>query len=335
MLSYLIKTTSDIEVIFLIIGGLSIFLFGLNLTKENLKNLASKRLEHYIAHFTNTTLKAFMTGIITTVLIQSSSGVTAIVVSFIASGYLSFPKGLAIMIGANVGTCTTAFLLGVNIENASLIIISLSSFFCFIFKSKQKKQVCEAFLGIGLVFLGLQLMGFGFDIVASSPAFANLLTKYADNFTFSFLLGIVLTFIIQSSSAIIGLLEQIYASGLLSLTSSIAILLGSNIGTTLTGFLSTISTNQDAKKAVVANIIFNVLGAILFIAIIPLFTNVLMLLYKQGIAPTKELIIAFSHLIFNVVTVILAYIFFDRLVDLTNIFFVPSKRSKKAISNLR
>lgn len=332
MLAYFINSKSPLDTLFLIVGGLSIFLFGLNLTKENLRELASKRIESTIHRFTNTTFKAILTGVGATVIIQSSSGVTALVVGFIASGYLSFERGLAIMIGANLGTCTTAFIFGLDIENASLIIISISSMCCFLSKSTQKKRVCEACLGIGLIFLGLQLMGFGFDIVAKSSYFKTLLLHYSSSFTFSFFLGIALTFVIQSSSAIVGLLEQIYGAGLLTLTSSIAILLGSNIGTTLTGFIATVNTNPEAKKAVVANVIFNILGAILFIPFTSLFVHALNYLVTSNIASTPELVIAFSHLIFNVVTVFLAYFFFEQLIGITNMVYKTPIKTKKVIS---
>lgn len=331
MLNYIIKTSSNSDIIFLIIGGLSIFLFGLGLTKENLKSLASKRLEFFIQNFTNTTLKAFIVGIVATVLIQSSSGVTAIVVSFIASGYLTYRQGLAIMIGANIGTCTTAFLFGINIEDASLIIISIASILCFLSKKSNQKLVWQAILGIGLIFLGLQFMGAGFDYVARSKTFSTLITTYANNFTFSFILGVVLTFVIQSSSAIIGLLEQIYAAGLLDLTPAIAILLGSNIGTTLTGFIATISTNKEAKKAVFANVIFNFLGAILFILVLPLFVYSLNYLEHINVASTPELVIAFSHLIFNVVTAVIAYFLFNYLIKLTDYLYDYKKKTSKKI----
>jgi phosphate:Na+ symporter len=324
MLNYFIITKTSFDTFLIIFGGLSVFLFGLNLTKENLKALASKKLEYYISNCTNTTLKSFVVGIVTTVLIQSSSGVTAIVVSFIAAGYLSFPQGLGIMIGANVGTCVTAFLFGINVEDGAFIIIIIASILSFVFQDKHKRMIFQAILGIGLIFLGLQFMGFGFDTISKSESFVNIMSKYAnDNFP-ALIIGTILTFVIQSSSAIIGLLEQIFASNLISLKPSLALLLGSNIGTTLTGLIATIATTKEAKKAVIANIIFNILGVILFIFLLTPFSNCLTYLDSIGVITSPELMIAFAHLIFNVVTVILAYIFFNYLIIFTNYFFKSS-----------
>lgn len=331
MFNYIITTNSNIDVFILIFGGLSVFLFGLNLTKESLKSIANAKLEYFIFNCTNTPLKSFLVGIITTILIQSSSGVTAIVVSFIAAGYLSFPQGLGIMIGANIGTCTTAFLFGLNVENNALLIIFIASILSFFFSSDNKKRVCQAILGIGLIFLGLQFMGFGFDIVGKSKTFVLIMEQYANKNFPALIIGVLLTFIIQSSSAIIGLLEQIYAADLISLKPAIMLLLGSNIGTTLTGLIATISTNNEAKKAVIANILFNILGTVLFFFLLSPFAVLLEFLKQKGLINSKEFMIAYAHLIFNVVTVVLAYFFFNQLVNLTNKCFNLRIKSKKII----
>ena len=331
MLNYIIIANSSYDIFILIFGGLTVFLFGLNLTKENLKSIANKKLEYFIFNCTNTPLKAFVVGIITTILIQSSSGVTALVVTFIAAGYLTFKQGLGIMIGANVGTCTTAFLFGINIESHALTIIFVASCLAFFITNDTKKVICQAILGIGFIFLGLQLMGFGFDLVGKSPSFMKIMKEYANKNFPALIIGILLTFIIQSSSAIIGLLEQIYAADLISLKPAILLLLGSNIGTTLTGLIATIATNKEAKKAVVANILFNILGTIIFIIFLSPFASLLGYLKHQELIKTPQLMIAYAHLIFNVVTVFLAYIFFNQLIHLTNLCFNINPRNKKII----
>ena len=329
MLNYVIIANSNFDMIVLIFGGLAVFLFGLSLTKENLKSIANKKLEYFIFNCTNKPIKAFTVGIIATVLIQSSSGVTAIVVSFIAAGYLTFKQGLGIMIGANVGTCTTAFLFGLNIEGQALTIIFLASVLTFFFTTDNRKRLCQVLLGIGFIFLGLQFMGFGFEMVGKSPSFINIMERYANKNFPALIIGIILTFIIQSSSAIIGLLEQIFAADLISLKPAILLLFGSNIGTTLTGLITTIATNKEAKKAVIANIIFNVLGTLIFIIILGPFAYLLEYLKASGLIKTPELMIAYAHLIFNVVTVILAYFGFNQLIALTNLCF--KERNKKTI----
>jgi phosphate:Na+ symporter len=331
MFNYVITPNSQFDLFILIFGGLAVFLFGLNLTKENLKKLANKKLEYFIFNCTNTPLKAFAIGIITTTLIQSSSGVTAIVVSFIAAGYLSFSQGLGIMIGANIGTCTTAFLFGLKVENNALLIIFLA-FLLSSFCTNNKKLLFQALLGIGTIFLGLQLMGFGFETIGKDPTFITIMKFYANKNFPALLLGIILTFIIQSSSAIIGLLEQIYAANLISLQPAIMLLLGANIGTTLTGLIATIATNTEAKKAVIANILFNIFGTILFIILLNPYAYLLNLIKQKNIITTPELMIASAHLIFNVITVVVAYFTFDYLIKLTNTIFSLNLKNKKVIS---
>ncbi len=308
------------------VGGLSVFLFGLNITKENLKKLSSNHLNKLIDKCTDNNFKAFLTGLITTILIQSSSGVCAIAITLIASGHLTFKKGLGIMIGSNLGTCISSFLFGINIEEYSLIIIVIGALFFFPSKKLKTQLISQIIIGIGLLFLGLHLMGSAFEIMANQPKFSHLIIQYVNNNFISFLIGILITFIIQSSSAIIGVLEKIYASDLISLSPAILLILGSNIGTTLTSFISTINTNKDARKAVVANVLFNIIGAILFIIILPIFIKFLIFFKSQNIIRSKELMIAFAHLIFNLVSVILGYIFINQLINLTN--FITNEKKK-------
>jgi phosphate:Na+ symporter len=333
MLAINIIPRNDFDIFLLTIGGLSIFLFGLSLTRENLKELGNSYLEKVIQKSTNTKLKAFIVGFISTVLIQSSSGVTAIVVTFIACGYLTYPQGLGIMIGANLGTCVTAFLVGINIQEWSLTIIIIATVAICIFKKNSYQLISSAILGIGFLFLGLQFMEEGFKSIVESDAFSDFIIKYSNNSFFALLFGIILTFIIQSSSAIIGILEQLYAAQIITLQPALALMLGSNIGTTLTGAFVVINTNRETKKAVVANIIFNVIGVIIFLFILIPFTNLISTLEMNGTIATPQLAIAMGHLIFNFVTVILAYIFFDYLIKLTDFIYGNKLFSSKQIKN--
>jgi len=325
-----IMPNNDFAIFLLTIGGLAVFLFGLSFTRDNLKLLGNKHLEKIIQNSTNTKLKSFLIGMVSTILIQSSSGVTAIVVTFIASGYLSYKQGLGIMIGANLGTCVTAFLVGINIQEWSLIIIIIASI-CLIFCKAEKYQlISNAILGIGVIFLGLQLMEAGFTSIVKSKSFSNFIISYSNNSIIALLLGIILTFIIQSSSAIIGILEQLYATKIIFLQPAIALMLGSNIGTTLTACFVIVNTNYETKKAVLSNILFNILGAFLFLFLLIPFANIITLLETYHIIKSPEIAIAFAHLIFNFITVILAYYFFDLLIKITN-YFYPEK--KKATQN--
>lgn len=321
MLSIIFLPNNDFDIFLLTIGGLSVFLYGLALTRENLKLLGNTHLEKIIQNSTNTRGKAFLVGFASTVLIQSSSGVTAIVVTFIASGYLSYRQGLGIMIGANLGTCVTAFLVGINIQEWSLVIIILSTIALIVFKSNRNQLISSVFLGIGVIFLGLQFMESGFNAVVQSDSFSDFITLYSNNSFFALILGITVTFLIQSSSAIIGILEQLYAAKIIFLQPSIALILGSNIGTTLTGGFVVVNTNYETKKAVLSNIIFNLLGVILFLFFLAPFSKSIEYLETKNIINTPQLAIASAHLIFNFITVVLAYCFFESLVKITEILY--------------
>jgi len=292
--------------------------------------LGNTHLEKIIQTSTNTKLKSFLVGFIATILIQSSSGVTAIVVTFIASEYLSYRQGLGIMIGANLGTCITAFLVGINIQEWSLIIIILATIALIIFKSRKSNLIAGVFLGIGVIFLGLQFMESGFTSVVESNLFSEFITLYSNNSFFAFILGVSITFLIQSSSAIVGILEQLYATKIIFLQPAIALILGSNIGTTLTGGFVVVNTNYETRKAVVSNIIFNLLGAILFLLILSPYAKCIEFLEETNFISSPQIAIASAHLFFNLITVILAYWFFDQLVNITEIIY-PYKANKKPL----
>ncbi len=309
----------------LIFGGLALFLFALDLLKGNLKALYTQRLYQFIQKSTNTKLKAYLIGIVTTILIQSSSGVTAIVLSLLSAGYLSLPAALGIMIGSNIGTCASAFLVSLELESYSLYLILISFIFYMFTKKEKKKMVTCIFLNLGIVFLGLQFMGLGFHQLSQSKTFMTFLKVYNQSTVLSILFGTFLTAIIQSSSATIGVLEQLYAAKVLSLKCAIGIMLGSNIGTTITGYLATFHTTKEAKQAVSANVLFNMLGVLLFFIVIQPYTGVMLKIEKEVCMNNVKLTIAFSHLIFNVVTALLAYVGFDLLLRMVHFKMNPQQ----------
>lgn len=286
------------------------FLFSLDQIKYNLNKLFISKLRNLITSSVNTRFKSFLFGFISSSLIQSSSGVTAISISLLSSNYINKKECLGIIIGANLGTCITSFIIALNIENISLIIITISIILFFILFRYRK--VIKLFIYIGLMLLGLDILSNGFDIIINNNMYIyTFIQSSQDSNILSLLFGILTTAIIQSSSGIIGIVQGMYNSHLVSLSSSVCIMLGANIGTTFTGFLATINTNNKTRDVIYANLIFNIIGVLLFYILLNPYINHLFNIQNKYFINNIKFTIAYAHFIFNLITVILGYICFD------------------------
>lgn len=310
-----------------IITGLSLFLFSLDQIKHHLSNLFTSRLHKLITKSVNTTFKSFFIGFLSSAIIQSSSGTTAIAISLLSSKYIKPKECLGIIIGANLGTCITAFIFAININYISLYIISIS-FITYLIFSKHKKFII-LFIYIGLMLLGLDILNNGFNMLINNNVIYTLIQTIQDSNILSILFGILTTSIIQSSSGIIGIVEGMYNVHLINLNSSICIMLGANIGTTLTGYLATINTTNNTRTIINMNLIFNILGVILFIILFIPYINCIKYLENKYFFDNLKLSIASAHFIFNFITVLLAYIFFN----VFDYFLNKSKTNKKVSIN--
>lgn len=304
-----------------IIGGLSIFLFGLNLMRSSLTSLSSNKLKNIIHKTTSSNLKAFITGIIATILIQSSSGITAITVALTSANLVSLSSAIAIMLGSNIGTTATAFLFTIRIEEYSLLIVALGSFLYFF---DNIKEVASTIIGLGLLFFGLYMMNISFKEVSTSKTFINAIYFISANPLKGILGGSIVTALIQSSSATIAILQNLYTNNSVSLITGIAIMLGANIGTTIPSLVMAISSSKEAKLAVYINIIVNMIGAIIFLIILKPFSDILLQIEKHTILKNnKSISIAISHMFFNIVSSVILFFYIDKVV---NLFSKPLKK---------
>lgn len=292
----------------LIFAGLSIFLLALDMIKNHLNNMFSNRINHILHKVTNSKTKSFLFGCIAAAIIQSSSGVSAISISLLSTKRIKPAECLGIIIGANLGTCLTAFITAINIKNISLIILIISFFIYLIFKNK--RHYCIFISYIGFMLLGLDILKMGFNDILSKPFIYQIIQNVQNSFTLSLLFGISSTAIIQSSSGIISIVENMYDANLINLSCAIIIMLGSNIGTTFTGYLATINTSKECKKIVNANLIFNIIGVIIFIVLFKPFLKFNLHLQSNFFLYNNKMIIAVAHFLFNLITVFLGYIFF-------------------------
>lgn len=292
-----------------ILTGLLLFLFALDQIKFDLNSLFASKLQIYISKFVNTKFKSFLFGCIASAIMQSSSGTTAIAITLCSSKYISPKQCLGIIIGANLGTCLTTFIAAINIDNIFYYFIIIGTFLFFCFKSIKKYSILIIY--IGFMLLGLDILNNGFNAIINNEFIYSIINNIQTSSLLSILFGILSTAIIQSSSGIISIVEEMYISNLVNLNSSIAIMLGANIGTTLTGYIATINTNKFTKNIINMNLVFNILGVLLFIIIYIPFINHIKNMELKYFSYNIKFSIAYSHFIFNLITVVLGYIFFN------------------------
>ena len=294
------------------IAGLGLFLFGISLMGDGLKSLAGDKLRDYIDKYTSSPVKGVLVGAIMTAIIQSSGATTVITISFVRAGLMTLEQAAGIIIGANIGTTITAFLIGLNFSAISVYFILIGSML-LLFSSRRKLQdLSRVLVGIGLLFFGIKLMGDNLVNLKYVPEFRHFAELCALNPIIGLLGGVVLTFCMQSSSAAIGLIQVIYESGAITFDAVIPFLFGSNVGTCLTAVIASLGGNASSKRAATLHLTFNVLGSILgMIALKPLCSFIYYLTSTFAISPMMQ--IAFVHIIFNFTTAILILPFVDRL----------------------
>ncbi len=286
------------------IGGLCLFLFGMQLMGDGLERRAGNGLKSLLGKFTNNRFKGFLTGLGITSIIQSSSATTVMVVGFVNAGLMTLRQSVGVIMGANIGTTVTAWMLslgslsGINVEGASIFlnllkpsaftpILALVGMILFMFfKSDKKKDTATILLGFATLMFGMDAMSSAVSGLAEVDAFTNMFTLFGENPLLGMLVGAALTAIIQSSSASVGILQALALStGAISYAAAIPILMGQHIGTCVTALLSSLGTNKNAKRAAVVHLSFNVIGttvwltafslALLIFKDVPFFANVI------------------------------------------------------------
>jgi phosphate:Na+ symporter len=292
--------------IFEFIGGLGIFLFGIKYMGDGLQRSAGDKLRDILDRFTTNPFMGVLAGIIVTVLIQSSSGTTVITVGLVSAGFMTLRQAIGVIMGANIGTTITAFIIGIDVGAYALPIIFVGAVMLFFFKSKQIHSLGQIVFGFGGLFFGLELMGSGMKPLRTLQAFHDLTVSMSDNPLLGVLIGTIFTIIVQSSSATIGILQELFGQGLLDLNASLPVLFGDNIGTTITAVLASIGASVAARRAALTHVIFNLIGTAIFLIFLPLFTYFIQ--YLQSIfGLNPEMTIAFAHGTFNITNTIIQF----------------------------
>ena len=262
-----------------VIGGLCLFLFGMNLMGDSLEKAAGMRMQKIIESLTGNLLKGVLVGALVTAVIQSSSATTVMVVGFVSAGIMTLKQAAGIIMGANIGTTITAHVLRLNDfssdnfflsffkpDNLMFVLIIIGMMLIYIAKSKTKKESGGIFIGLSLIFAGMMFMSDGLNGI-DKTVFQNLFAFCANMPLLGILIGTVVTAVIQSSSASVGILQAVASTGAITLDGAIPIILGQNIGTCVTAILSSMGATKNAKRTAVVHLSFNVIGTIICLAV--------------------------------------------------------------------
>lgn len=287
------------EILFTFIGGLGIFLYGIKQMGDGLQASAGDRLRSILNRFTSNPVMGVLAGMIVTILIQSSSGTTVITIGLVTAGFMTMRQAIGVVMGANIGTTVTAFIIGIDIGAYALPILAIGAFLIFFIHKRKVKNIGMILFGFGALFYGLELMSSAVKPLANLDGFNKIMLDMSSNPVLGLLAGTIVTVVIQSSSATIGILQGFYANDLISLHGALPVLLGDNIGTTITAVLASLAGSIAAKRVAMVHVLFNVIGATIFIIILPLYQGAMEWIQK-ALSLKPEMVIAFAHGSFNV-----------------------------------
>ena len=295
------------QIVFGLLGGLAVFIYGMNLMSESLQKAAGEKMKSILALLTKNRIMGVIAGALVTAVLQSSSATTVMAIGFVSAGLMSLPQAISIIFGANIGTTMTAQIIAFKITDYIYAFIFIGFILTFVCKSERIKSIGQTIFAFGLLFLGIETMGDVMKPLASSPVFTDLIGKVSGIPVLGLLLGTAMTLVVQSSSATIAVLQNFAAqpgvdgvTSILGLVGAIPILLGDNIGTTITALLASLGQSRDAKRTAIAHTIFNLSGSLVFIWFIKPYAALIQAISPKG--PEVEVIsrqIANAHTLFN------------------------------------
>lgn len=307
--------------LFAFIGGLGMFLYGMNTMAEGLQKSAGNKMKQLLGYLTNNRLLGVLVGALVTAIIQSSSATTVMVVGFVNAQIINLTQAAGVIMGANIGTTITAWLVSASEWSAFLkpefiapLILGVGSFVLMFTKKEKYRQFSQIAIGFGILFIGLSFMSDSISMYRDSTIFTQAFSVLGGNPVLGILAGAVVTAIIQSSSASVGILQTLAMNGIVNWRSAIFITLGQNIGTCVTALLSSVGANKTAKRAAVIHLLFNVIGAILF-GILMLIIFTLNPIFASSSINSTE--ISIFHTVFNLSNTILLFPFANILVTLS------------------
>ena len=323
-----VNTINYQQMAFAFLGGLGLFLFSIKYMGEGLQIMAGDRLRYILDKYTTSPFLGVLVGILVTALIQSSSGTSVITIGLVGAGLLSLRQAIGIIMGANIGTTITTFIIGFNITDYALPILFLGAACLFFTKLRIINNIGRILFGFGGIFFALTLMSGAMQPLKYLPEFRRLMINLSHNSVLGVFIGTLVTVLVQASSATISVLQNIYQENLVTLRGALPILFGDNIGTTITAIIAVIGANTAAKRLAASHVIFNVTGTIIFMIFLTPFTFFIeKMQYMLHLNP--KMTIAFAHGAFNTATTILLFPFIRVLEFLVVKLIKSNKREKE------
>lgn len=317
------NTLTHVGNLFAFIGGLGMFLYGMDIMASGLQKAAGNKMRDLLGYLTNNRILGVLIGALVTAIIQSSSATTVMIVGFVNAGIMNLTQAAGVIMGANVGTTITSWLVSANEWAGALkpdffapFILGIGAFILTFSNRQRLTQKAEIAVGFGILFIGLSAMSGSIEVYQDSPIFYKAFQVLGNNPFLGILVGAVVTAIIQSSSASVGILQTLAMRGIVNWRSAIFITLGQNIGTCVTAILSSAGANKTAKRAAVIHLSFNVIGAAVYGVIMTIFFGIFNDLAMQHITSTQ---ISIFHSIFNISVTILLFPFANALVKLSGL----------------
>lgn len=298
--------------VFGLLGGLALFIFGMNMMSESLQKVAGDKMKKVLGVLTRNAVCGMLAGALVTAVLQSSSATTVLVIGFVSAGLMSLKQGISVIFGANIGTTMTAQLMAFKISDYIMPIVFIGFLIAFIAKKEKVKFVGQTIFAFGLLFVGIEMMGDVMKPLATSPVFINMMEKVSHIPVLGVGVGLLMTLVVQSSSATIAVLQSFASqagpdgASVIGLVGAIPILLGDNIGTTITALLASIGQSKDAKRCAIAHSVFNITGSFIFIWIIKPFAKFVELISPKG--NELDIIsrqIANAHMSFNIINTLI------------------------------
>lgn len=308
-----------------IMGGLGLFLYGMNLMGDGLQKSAGSKLKRIIELLTSNVIMGVLVGMVVTMIIQSSSATTVMVVGFVNAGIMSLPQAIGVIMGANIGTTITAQLVSLDVDFLAPVALGIGIVIYMFAKKPKYKHIAEILIGFGILFTGMDFMKDAVKPLAEYQGFTDMLLSFGHHPLLGVLMGFAITAIVQSSSASMGMLIALASQGLIPVTAALPILYGENIGTCVTSLISSIGATRNARRAAIMHLTFNVLGSMIFMLILskPIVAIV------TAIDPTDAARqIANAHTLFNVINVIIL-LPFNKLIVKLALKLVPETKGEQ------
>lgn len=303
------------EILFGLFGGLALFLYGMQMMSNSLHKVTGAKTQRILELLTGIPIVGVVFGALITALVQSSSLTTVLVVGFVNAGLMTLKQAIAVIMGANIGSTVTVQILAFNVTEYALPLIALGFFVFFLGRKKKIKEIGTVILAFGLLFYGLTLMGNSMAPLGEYEGFRRALVLLSDYKLLGLLAGMFLTCIIQSSAASIGILLVLASQGLIPFEAAVPILFGTNIGTCITAVLACTGAKLTAKKTALAHVLFNVIGSLIFMLFLPIYSKLILAISPVG---DLERQIANAHTMFNLINTFFFLPFINPFTKLVN-----------------